>query len=330
VADDIQLLPGGGGSTVRSLTESNGRTWPVGVSVYAANVAEDANVLQVVTPDHGLPVAQQGLWETSLAAGTTVVATQSDPSLLKVTASIAAGQSVGVSGSVTVAQGTASNLKALVDISSGQTVGISGSVTVAQATASNLMASAVQSGTWNIGTVTTLTSITNPVGATQSGTWTVGISAGQSIAVTQATASNLKATVDISSGQAVGLSAGTNLVGKVVAGSDTGVVYFNGTACTLKRAFVSATSSGDTTVVAAVTGKSLYVLRYSLRGNSTVNVKFRSNSTDISALFYLLQYAVNNGAATEFPHYATASGEALKVNLSAAGTVSVEVLYIEV
>lgn len=30
-----------------------------------------------------------------------------------------------------------------------------------------------QSGTWNIGTVTTLTSITNPVAVTQSGTWTV-------------------------------------------------------------------------------------------------------------------------------------------------------------
>jgi hypothetical protein len=36
-----------------------------------------------------------------------------------------------------------------------------------------LLVTATQSGTWNIGTVTTLTTVTNPVAVTESGTWTV-------------------------------------------------------------------------------------------------------------------------------------------------------------
>ena len=43
----------------------------------------------------------------------------------------------------------------------------------AQVTGANGTFPSTQSGTWNIGTVTTLTSITNPVAATQSGAWNI-------------------------------------------------------------------------------------------------------------------------------------------------------------
>ncbi len=66
-----------------------------------------------------------------------------------------------VSGTVTATQSNASNFLAT----------ISGTVTAVQSNASNQLVTASQGGTWNIGTVTT---VTNPVAATQSGTWNIG------------------------------------------------------------------------------------------------------------------------------------------------------------
>ncbi len=66
-----------------------------------------------------------------------------------------------VSGTVTAQQSNASNFLAT----------ISGTVTAVQSNASNQLVTASQGGTWNIGTVAT---ITNPVAATQSGTWNIG------------------------------------------------------------------------------------------------------------------------------------------------------------
>ena len=78
---------------------------------------------------------------------------------------------VAVSGNVTVVQPTGTNLHAVLD--SGTLTSITNPVTVAQSTAANLNATvtgtvaATQSGTWNIGSITTLPAITGTVTANQ-------------------------------------------------------------------------------------------------------------------------------------------------------------------
>lgn len=150
----------------------------------------------------------------------------------------------------------------------------------------------------------------------------VTLTSGQTIIVSQGTAANLNATAVI--------AAGTALIGKVSTADDVTDIYDGTTSLTFKRAFATATASGNTQVVAAVTSKSIKVLRYSIRANTAVSGTFRSNSTAISASFYLTQFAVNNGSYCKYGHYQTASGEALNFNLAATGTVAIEVLYVEV
>lgn len=81
---------------------------------------------------------------------------------------------------------------------------------------------------------------------------------------------------------------------------------------------ITASSSGATTVVSAVTGKTIRVLSVVLISNGTVNVKFQSHvtPTDLTGLLYLV---ANTGFSTSWAdggHFATTSGEALDINLS--------------
>lgn len=108
----------------------------------------------------------QGAVTTSAPAYTTA---KTSPLSLTTTGALRVDGSAStqpISGTVTANQGGAP-----------WSVSGSGNFTVVQATAASLNATvtgtvaATQSGTWNIGTVTTLTSITNPVAVTQSGTW---------------------------------------------------------------------------------------------------------------------------------------------------------------
>lgn len=105
----------------------------------------------------------------------------------------------------------------------------------------------------------------------------------------------------------------------------------DGTQLTPKFATISASASGSNSIVAAVTGKKIRVLQFSLIANGTVNAKFRSAAaTDKTGLYYLV---ANSGLAPPFCPlglFETTSGEALTLDLSAAIAVGGQLVYVEV
>lgn len=95
--------------------------------------------------------------------------------------------------------------------------------------------------------------------------------------------------------------------------------------------FSNPTAIGNTVAVAAVAGAAIRVLGMALvNGGTANNVKFQSNSTDISATFAL---GINGGLVLPFNEHGwmqTAIGEALNTNLTGATPVGVQLSYIYV
>jgi hypothetical protein len=105
-----------------------------------------------------------------------------------------------------------------------------------------------------------------------------------------------------------------------------------GTILTPKFAAIALSSSGNTTVVAAVTSKKIRVLSLWLVANGTVNVKFQTGTggTDLTGLAYLV---VNTGMVLPFNPagwFETGSGVLLNANLSAAIAVGGSLSYVEI
>lgn len=97
---------------------------------------------------------------------------------------------------------------------------------------------------------------------------------------------------------------------------------------------ITASASGNTAVVAAVTGKRIKVISYDLIANGSVNVKFQSETNDIdgSPLWYLTQNSGVTKPVTMISnqpvvYLRTNAGESLNINLSASESVSGSVLY---
>lgn len=114
--------------------------------------------------------------------------------------------------------------------------------------------------------------------------------------------------------------------------SATDAIYNGTTALTPKFAVITASSSGATTIVSAVTSKRIRVLQFGLMGNGIVNVKFQSHvtPTDLTGLLYLI---ANTGMAAGYSPvglFQTVAGEALDINLSANIAVGGFLSYIEV
>jgi hypothetical protein len=93
----------------------------------------------------------------------------------------------------------------------------------------------------------------------------------------------------------------------------------------IQYAAISASNSGDNTLVTAVSGKKIKVQSYVIVAVGTVSVTFKSNSTSLSGAMPLV---VNSGIAaaptkpTAGSWFQTASGEALVLNLSDAIAVT--------
>jgi hypothetical protein len=126
------------------------------------------------------------------------------------------------------------------------------------------------------------------------------------------------------------LPAGTNLIGQVSASGETGTLYNGTAALTPQFAIIAASISGATTIVAAVGGKRVRVLRWRLSANGIVNVKWQSHiaPTDISGLSYCTQYKDAGGGYCPLGHFQSVLGEALDLNLSAGVAVSGELTYV--
>ena len=131
-----------------------------------------------------------------------------------------------------------------------------------------------------------------PLQVSQSGSWSVGVS-GQPISVT---VTNSPLTVGYST-----------------------VLY----------APISATTSGNTQVVGAVSGKRIRVIAYAVIASATVNIRFRSGSTDITGAMRLVE---GGGIAHAYDGglFETAVGQALNINLSTNATVGGYIVYREV
>jgi hypothetical protein len=92
---------------------------------------------------------------------------------------------------------------------------------------------------------------------------------------------------------------------------------------------ISASSSGDTEVVPAVSGKRIRVIAYAVVASGTVDIKFRSATTDITGSMHLVG---GGGVAHAYDGglFQTSVGQALNINLSANATVGGYVVYREV
>lgn len=116
----------------------------------------------------------------------------------------------------------------------------------------------------------------------------------------------------------------------VLRGDRTDAIYKGTTPLTPKFAAISASSSGQTSVVGSVSAKKIRVLRLSLVANAATNVKFQSNSTDLTGLYYLVANTGWVEAYCPVGIFETAAGETLNINLSAAQAVGGSLTYVEV
>lgn len=104
----------------------------------------------------------------------------------------------------------------------------------------------------------------------------------------------------------------------------------------IKSAIITANTSGQTQIVAAVPGRRIRVVSYVLSFSGTVNAKFQSNSTDLTGSLYGVAAGVIPMATGESViggiqgQFETAPGEALNLNLSGAVAVGGHLKYIEV
>jgi hypothetical protein len=98
---------------------------------------------------------------------------------------------------------------------------------------------------------------------------------------------------------------------------------------TVLYAPINATTSGDTQIVPAVSGKRIRVIAYAVIANATVSIKFRSGTTDITGSMRVVQ---GGGIAHAYDGglFETAVGQALNINLSTNATVGGYVVYREV
>jgi hypothetical protein len=91
-------------------------------------------------------------------------------------------------------------------------------------------------------------------------------------------------------------------------------------------ATINATTSGDTQVVAAVSNRRIVVVAFGVIASATVNIRFRSGTTDITGAMRLVE---GGGIAHAYDAglFQTAVNQPLNINLSANATVGGYVVY---
>jgi len=94
---------------------------------------------------------------------------------------------------------------------------------------------------------------------------------------------------------------------------------------------ISVSASGNTELVAAVSGRRMRVLTYTIVVESAVDVRFGSGSSAITgAMTFGVEAEGVSAAWAPGGHFQTVAGEALVINLSAAVVVRGHLSYIEV
>lgn len=145
-------------------------------------------------------------------------------------------------------------------------------------------------------------------------------------------AGTLRATLASDDPAVVSLAALVADTDTVNVGQDSSVMFLGATSVTPKFAAISASSSGDNTIVTGVTSKKIRVLAFRVNGSAAVNWKFQSSTGgDITGLFYCVSGGQGEiGAFSPVGLFQTVAGEDLQLNLSGAVAVGGYVVYIEV
>lgn len=128
------------------------------------------------------------------------------------------------------------------------------------------------------------------------------------------------------------IPAGTNLIGRVSASDETSTIYNGTTALTPKFAIIDAATSGDNTLIAAVTSKKIRVHQVMLIASAAVTARFESGASG-TALTGQMQLAANGGFTLPYSPmgwFETASNTLLNLELSGATSVDGIIGYTEV
>lgn len=138
--------------------------------------------------------------------------------------------------------------------------------------------------------------------------------------------------VNLGANNDVGINAGTNLIGRVSASSETTNIYEGTTALTPKFKVIDHAVSGDNELVAAVASKKIRVLGGLLIASAAVNARFESGAGG-TALTGVMNLAANAGFQIPYipvGNFETAANTALNLELSGAVSVDGWIVYIEV
>lgn len=118
----------------------------------------------------------------------------------------------------------------------------------------------------------------------------------------------------------------------VASGQQVGLAYSGTTALTPKYARIDTAASGDSTIIAAVVGKKITILRWYFQAASAVNAKFTDGAagTALLPLQTLLASQTVSGSYCPVGHFQGSTNTAFVLNLSGAVQVSGYVVYVEV
>lgn len=130
----------------------------------------------------------------------------------------------------------------------------------------------------------------------------------------------------------VALPAGTNLLGSVSSKLGTDSIMDGVTALTPKFAAIAASSSGDNTLVAAVTAKKIRVLSYTLVAAGAVTCRFEDGAggTAKSGQMALAANGVLTVPFSPVGHFETTANTLLNLELGGAVSVAGHICYVEV
>lgn len=111
----------------------------------------------------------------------------------------------------------------------------------------------------------------------------------------------------------------------------TGTIYNGTVAVTPKYSSIAISSSGNNTIVSAVTGKKLRVLSYKLSANGAVNAKWLSGTTtDLTGFSYFASNSLEVAPFNPIGWFETSASALLTISLSGSVAVGGHMTYIEV
>lgn len=136
----------------------------------------------------------------------------------------------------------------------------------------------------------------------------------------------------VASGTPIPVSVASLPLDTVNAALATDKIYNGATALTPKFAVITASTSGVNQIVAAVNGKQIRVLSYTLSVSAAVNSKWQSHvsPTDETGLIYAAAAGTTHAGFSPVGHFQTIAGEALDLNLSGNVAVGGSLVYVEV